>query len=392
MRSHNLSLVMRHIRDHPGSSRSDVASATGLTKAGVTKVVAELMRRNLVGETPAPVSGGRGRPPTQLVLTGHRITAVGVEIRIDHVGAIVQDLSGARLGEARVLLNLKPEPRKVVGLVRDTIAEAMRQADRSSASGIGIAVGATMDSTRGVVVDSSWLGWRDVALRELFTSELPQDMGRVSMEPVAGLSALATSRATGFGTAGNLLHVEIGGGAGAGVITDGRLSVGARGFAGNLGHIPFAEGGRRCACGNRGCLDTVVGFEAFRRASGGRAPRQPMNYHEYAQQVHAKAVAGDEHARAAIRDVANGLARAITTVTAVLDPDAVTLGGYVLDLADLFLDDLRAALRRYSSPRGSRPVDVIPTPLGERSPILGAAMLSVENIFEDPTSTTTPHA
>ncbi|MGW5366547.1 ROK family protein [Actinopolymorpha pittospori] len=67
-------------------------------------------------------------------------------------------------------------------------------------------------------------------------------------------------------------------------------------------------------------------------------------------QVHAKAVAGDEHARAAIRDVANGLARAITTVTAVLDPDAVTLGGYVLDLADLFLDDMRAAMRRYSSP------------------------------------------
>src|SRR4051794_25888032 len=104
MRAHNLSLVMRHIRDNPGSSRSDVAAATGLTKPGVTKVVAELVRRGLVGEVPTPTAGGRGRPPTQLVLTGHHVTAVGVEIRIDHVGAIVQDLSGALLGEGRVLL------------------------------------------------------------------------------------------------------------------------------------------------------------------------------------------------------------------------------------------------------------------------------------------------
>lgn len=389
MRAHNLGLVLRYIRDHRGCSRSDLATASGLTKAGITKLVGELVRQRLVAELgPREVSdhapAQRGRPAGPLGLAGNHLVGIGVELRIDHVQAIVVDLSGELLGEARLPLRRHPSPRSATRRIGRVVASAMHQAGRPSVFGVGMAIGATMDLEGKVVIESSWLGWMDVPIHDLVSAELGSDLGPLTIVHAALLSGLGTSRVVDCGGSGTLLHFEVGGGAGIGIIEDGRLVEPAR--KGAIGHIPVRVGGRRCGCGKRGCLDTVIGFGALLRAMGGDEEKTTeVDHNAYARMVRARAEQGDRLAMRAIDAIGAEAGRAIAIILSLTNPDRITIGGYLLELGPRFLQAARAELARHSYPPTAPLHEFEPTPLGLRSAVVGAAALAVEPVFQDPT-------
>src|SRR4051794_10873747 len=111
VRRHHLSVVLEHLLRSGPRSRARLAQETGLTKATVSALVADLLSRGLIEER-QPRAGGLGRPAVDLAVTGSTVGALGLQIEGDHVAACIVDLSGAvRCSHRRDGDNRRAEPR-----------------------------------------------------------------------------------------------------------------------------------------------------------------------------------------------------------------------------------------------------------------------------------------
>src|SRR5687768_17194499 len=104
VRRSNLGLVLRHLRDHGPRSRARIAEETGLNKATVSSLVAELTERGLLSTGDVERDGSKGRPGLIVHLDGRTVCGVGVEVNVDYAAALVLDLRGEVLFEARIPL------------------------------------------------------------------------------------------------------------------------------------------------------------------------------------------------------------------------------------------------------------------------------------------------
>jgi predicted NBD/HSP70 family sugar kinase len=148
---------------------------------------------------------------------------------------------------------------------------------------------------------------------------------------------LAEQRFGGRGGTGNLVYLAGGAGIGAGIICDGRLLRGGRGFAGEFGHLPIDPAGPPCACGRHGCLESLAGLSAvIRRAlpdAGTETTASPSEFGPAVDEIRRLARTGDAHVVAALATTGRHLGHGISIVANLINPECVALGGYLTVLA-----------------------------------------------------------
>ena len=194
------------------------------------------------------------------------------------------------------------------------------------------------------------------------------------------LGALAEHvRGAGRGIA-NLIYLSSEVGIGGGIVVEGRIVTGAQGFAGELGHMMVNPGGRRCRCGSSGCFETEAGEDAVlvacgRQAGGGRAALL---------EVFDAAKHGETRALEGLQDIAVWVARGLTSLVNILNPDAVILGGPLSSLFFLTGDLIRSQMESMSSFAARAGVQLLQPGLGEDSTLLGAAELAFDALLQDP--------
>jgi len=193
-----------------------------------------------------------------------------------------------------------------------------------------------------------------------------------------------------FGQGQGLTHfltITLGTGLGSGLVIDGKIVQGAHGLAAEFGHSLLVRNGRRCNCGQRGCLETYVSASGLRRtalhlmartnrASGLRQiPPDQLD----ARLIGQAADAGDVLARKAIRITANWLGRKMVDIVVLTDPQAIILTGGLIRLGEDFLHQCRQALETHLLPMFQNRVQVLYSQLGpDDAAILGAAALVLE--------------
>ncbi|GGL87026.1 xylose repressor [Streptomyces fumigatiscleroticus] len=372
MRRRNLARVMHAVSAEGPLSRAAVASRIGLTRAAVSTLVDELIRSGLLEELGPERPGRVGRPGSALAVSGSGPVGIGAEVGVDHLAVCAVDLRGrtrsraVRYGTNR---GRSPEPvlAELTGLVRRVVAEA--EAEGLRPVGIAVAVPGLVSRDARTVVRAPNLGWHRADLGALLPVDLP-----LAVDNEANFGALAELW-LGDGTPRDFLHVSAEIGIGAAVVVDGRLLLGTRGFAGELGHVPVHPDGPECACGGRGCLEQYAGEEAVLRAAGLEPGKDRVGL------LAGHAAEGDEDVRRALRDAGTALGIALTGAVNLLDPEAVVLGGALAGLAPWLLPSLRAELaRRTAGP--ACPVSV--SELGPQGPLLGAAHSVVRAVLDDP--------
>jgi DNA-binding transcriptional ArsR family regulator len=194
LRRANLSLVLRELRDHKSLSRAHIAEATGLHRATVSNLMAELLDRRLVREVGVEHVGAVGRPRRAVALHGAHVGALGMEINVDYIAVHGTDLSGRILVERRVVhdaVGSGPDSAvRRLGLVAKEAVAAMRRAGASPA-GIVVAVPGLVDVARGVVTLAPNLRWHDLPLADRLSSLLSPLRVPVRVDNDANLAALA---------------------------------------------------------------------------------------------------------------------------------------------------------------------------------------------------------
>jgi hypothetical protein len=194
VRRSNLGLVLRHLRDAGPRSRARIAQQTGLNKATVSSLVAELIGRGLASEGPVDRVGAVGRPGTLVQLDGRGVCGIGVELNVDYAAVLVLDLCGEVLFEHREGLDV---PALGVERTLDEVAVLVRRAGSAAAARGAVPVGLTVaapglvESAVGTVTLAPNIGWRDVPVRDGLVCRLP-DLGcPVYVENDSNLSAIA---------------------------------------------------------------------------------------------------------------------------------------------------------------------------------------------------------
>lgn len=141
-------------------------------------------------------------------------------------------------------------------LAQKIARESLQMMIGKKISSIGVGVAGDIDFHRGIIRVSPNLGWKNVPLKSL----LQKKLGRpVIVDNDANVAAWGIYKTQVSSTVKNMLVVTLGTGVGGGIILDGEIFRGSTGSAGEIGHMTMVENGRRCNCGNRGCLETIAG-------------------------------------------------------------------------------------------------------------------------------------
>jgi predicted NBD/HSP70 family sugar kinase len=379
----NLGVVLRHMRGNAPCSRADIAAGTGLNKATVSSLVAELIERRLVRE--GGPSGYRiGRPATMLVLDGAPYAAIGIEVGSDHLTALGVDLLGDRLlSWHRSMAEHLASPGQAMAAIAALARRAATRVARRGRQVLGLTVGVPgLVDVDGVVRHSPHLGWCDVDLRGALVAALRKPAYPVAVDNDADLAVLAEQRWGPYPRATDLAYLTGSPAIGAGVVVDGRLLRGNRGFGGAIGHVQVMPGGPPCACGRRGCLETLAGIAALiRRAlpdADGDLTRADLS--PDVQEVLRRAAVNDPRTLDALAETGRWLGHGASLLTNVVNPEVVILGGYFTPLAPWLSTTMAAELAsRTVAPRagGCR---IEPAALGTDSTTLGAAARALDQI------------
>jgi predicted NBD/HSP70 family sugar kinase len=376
VRATNLAVVLRYVRAHAPCSRADIAAATGLNKATVSSLVTDLLARRLVRET-GLTEHRIGRPATMLVLDGTAYAALGIEIGTDHLTAVALDLAGERLLSWRraFAAGQAPPGRAITALA----ALARRAITRLTAEGhrvLGLTVGVPgLVEAEGTVRLAPHLGWRDLHLREQLTAGLGDAAAPVEVDNHANLAAIAEHRWGAHAGTTELVYLAGGGGIAAGIIAGGRLLRGARGFTGELGHVPLDPAGPECSCGQRGCLESLAGLAALLRRTNpdSFADGPPDDWQPELRELIRRARAQDKVTLAALAEVGGWLGEGAAVLANLLDPAVIILGGYYPPLAPWLLPPAQEQLARHRAGTGAGGAQIVVSALDQDAAAIGAA-------------------
>jgi predicted NBD/HSP70 family sugar kinase len=358
-RAHNRSMVLQHLFHAGPGSRADLARATGLTRVTISDLVASLMAEGLVAELGARAEGRPGKPGTLLGVRTDAFQIVAVDLADDErLHGAVLDLSGTVLHRRSAQVGGRTGGAAVDALralCRDLVAAATRPV-----VGVGVGSPGVIDPA-GRVLQAPNREWYDLPLADRLSVDLGVPVHVANDANTAALGEFTYGGASG----GGLLVLTVGGGVGAGIVLDGGLVQGHEHAAGEIGHVTAVDErddidgaplGRPlpCACGRRGCLETVLSVPALRRRIEGL----------------------DEPAAAvALAAVGRRLGIVLAPVVSALNLSEVVLSGPRELLDGPLREAALAALRERTMPVVSSSLQLRMTSLGEDGALSGAAVL-----------------
>jgi len=345
----NRRLVLQAIFDDGPISRAELARATGLGRATVSDITADLIVEGLVGESGTGESTG-GKPPTMIELDPAGRVTVAVDMSRHPVEAALLSLRG-RIVARTTGKTLMPTGKVAMQELHRLIAETMGKAD-APALGIGVGVPGTVGSD-GEVLSAPDLDWIDTPLRE----ELEDIYGLPTY--VVGDAAAAVvgevSR-TGADPADRVLYVKVDDRIAVGLITADRLNR-TPNHGGDLTHLRIAGWADPCDCGQVGCLGTRVSMINI----------LGPDYLDMSTEARTRlAVEGSLR----IDQAAEQLGRAIAALVVGLDADRVVIGGQMGEWGSVPAN----VAMGIKSQAGWSP-DVTNTRLGSSAVVLGAAAM-----------------
>ena len=305
---------------------------------------------------------------------------LGIDLGGTFARAAVVDEQGKILASDKNALGERT-PEAVV----ESIAEAARSAVKAAGAKVqacGVGAAGQILGDAGVLVVGPNLGWRNVPLARMLQDKLGYGVRLVNDLAAAAFGEFNAGAGRG---AQDLYTVFVGSGVGSAIIAGGRLVHGAGGVAGELGHTKVVPGGRKCGCGEQGCLETYVGGHhliAMTREllASGRSPQvreltgndpekiTPVTLEQAAHQ--GDAAAREVHERACVM-----LSLAVANQVTVLNPARLILGGGVLTHCPGLRRRVMEGVQRFSSRTAREGLVITEAELGDDSGIIGAALL-----------------
>jgi predicted NBD/HSP70 family sugar kinase len=327
VRDENRLKLLRTIMARPGT-QAYLSRRSGLSQGTVSDAVRELEAKGFVHSD----KDGRSKAITIARTTG---AAVGIELGFRY-GAVVARRVEQSYNDAQVQLcsvGAAMGTGRWVEEVAKAVREAVSELGEEEILAIGLGIPRVVDPQTGKLAPPFMPPWTDGEdPAQMLADELRNGRGpefvapQVVLDNDANVAAYAES-IYGFENAVTLIGIKASTGIGAGIVIDGKIFRGARGTAGEIGHLVVDPGGRFCSCGGRGCLETLIGADALveqaRTVLGHRRMESPQDLDELVQM----AGRGNLACERVLKEAGAILGFAIGNLCNILNPNVVVLSG-----------------------------------------------------------------
>jgi predicted NBD/HSP70 family sugar kinase len=311
--------VLAILRERGGLSRAQIADRSGLSRTTLSEITGSLLARGaiVVVNTDARDRAGSGRPAELLALDPHSGQFLGLDLGHTRARLAVADAAHEIIASDLIAYPAGSSwPRRLAAGL-DVIDRMAREQGvvLSALQGIGVGVAGPYPA-----------GDYRADVLGAFAGRFPAPVIVDNNTRFAALAEASTTEAR------DVLYVRLADGIGGGLVVAGRLVAGARGAAGEFGHVKVDPDGGVCRCGKRGCLETVAALAPALRAAGVRDTDE-------------LAARRDEPAvRAAMDRVADALGRVLADAALILNPEQIVIGGPLPAAAPGIVERARAVI------------------------------------------------
>ncbi len=268
------------------------------------------------------------------------------------------------------------------------IKEFLEANKKYAVKSLGVGIAGQIESGTGKVLFSPNLNWRNVPLKLILEKE-------------TGLNVHVTNDLTAitygewkFGSGkgeDNLICIFVGTGIGSGIIINGSLYAGCSNAAGEIGHITAVSGGRKCACGNFGCLEAYAGGSGIAKIAQENAVADRTAYKNIIDDAGGKVESitaetlsvsykkGDENAAAIVKETGYYLSDGLKSAVNLLNPCAIILGGGVIDGIPALFDICKEETEKRALKAAASKLRILKSGLGKNAGIIGSAQIARQN-------------
>lgn len=380
-------ILLREIERRGPIPRIDLSQNTGISRATVTTVTAELLRDGLIEEIPRDsvyaTDMKRGRPRVDLKIASGAHLVAGIKVSGHSISLMLVDFEGTQIAELEV--PFLDGPTSCVRLT-EQIAHAL---DGLTAlvgkavhdlSGIGVGLAGVVDAANGTVYWSPSLEERNINLRD----KLNQELGVPTfLDNDANLVAMA-EKTFGLGRDhSDFIVVTIESGVGMGLVINGQIYRGTRGCGAEFGHTKVQLEGALCRCGQRGCLEAYVAdYALVREAASIGFLDLDQSIESRVSRLLTAAKDGDPTAKTIVDSAGRMFALGLANLVNVFDPQLIILAGEQMQFDHLYAKDVIEDMRKSIVQIDKPPPDVVIHKWDNLMWARGAAAYALDFVFD----------
>lgn len=257
IKSENTKLVIEKLIELRETTRIELSRVTTLNKATISSIMADLADKDIVVETDRIVKTS-GRSARIYALNKNAGRIISIELLYDAIYGVVTNLYGKIMYEVNRPVQ-SVEFQTYLSALLETIDNLKSNTFDSTYGLIGIGIGVYgILSKQKKIKFATFNSWKDIDLKAIIEEYTGIE---TYVENEANISALGEHMV--FTHDENLISLNIGAGVGMGIIIDHKLYTGENGYAGEIGHTIVVPNGKKCVCGNYGCLEKYVAEPAI---------------------------------------------------------------------------------------------------------------------------------
>jgi glucokinase len=316
---------------------------------------------------------------------------VGLDIGGTKMMAVVFDHEFKPVARCRKRSQSNKKDEKAEDRIISVIKTAIEEAGLKKVQGIGVGSPGPLDPDTGVIIDTPNLGWKDFPLADKLSKAFDVP---VAVDNDVNMGTYGEFHFGKIKKCRNVVGVFPGTGIGGGIIINGKMLHGFSGAAGEVGHMTIEVNGPYCGCGKRGCLEAVASRIAIAEqvaalAARDDAPHIKENCGTDLSKIRSGALAraiaaGDTMVEGVVRKAAFYVGIGVANLMNALSPEAVVLGGGLVEaMEDLYLEEVKTAVKAHAMPFLRKGVRIVPARLGDDAAAMGAAMLIAEKLAGD---------
>lgn len=390
----SLSAVLDLVRSSAASTRPEIEALTGLSRKVVAQRVSELLDAGVLNEGPLGPSTG-GRAPRRLAFSSSAGVILVAAFGSSGMSAGLANLSGTMITQEHRTHPIADGPEAGLALAVKLWKKLLRAAAADDPGierrvwGAGISLPGPVEFlTARPVAPPIMPGWDNYPVRERIQHEWAVPVWVDNDVNAMALGELRTGVARG---SSEVIYVKLGTGIGAGIVSRGGLHRGARGVAGDVGHIAVREKlGVRCRCGRIDCLEAVAGGAALldqarqAAANGSSETLQRLMKRDGAltlRHLTEAAEHGDTITIDLLRDSGLRVGEMLASLINTLNPSLIVLGGHVAESGDLVLATVRQAIYDRSHPVATRDLVITRSVDSDAVGLTGAAFIVIDEVF-----------
>ncbi len=373
----NAGAVYRLIDQLGPVSRIDLSRLAQLAPASITKIVREMIEAHLVQETEIQEPGSRGRPAVGLMVETEAWHYLSVRINRGEINLALRDLSSKLVVEEQlVLAQQAPSPllERIITHIDQFFIRHQQKLERLTA--IAITLPGIIDTENGMVHRMPFYEVQEMPLGPALESRtgvpvfIQHDISAWTMAE----SLFGASRG-----ARDVIQVVIDHNVGAGVVTDGRLLHAGSSSLVEIGHTQVDPYGKRCYCGNHGCLETIASVDSvlelaqqrMNQSMGSMLHGQPLTVETLCD----AALNGDLLARDIIVGVGVNVGRILAIMVNLFNPQKILIGSPLNRASDILFPAIADCIRQQALPAYSRKTVVESTQFTNQGTMAGAALV-----------------